>query len=378
MSYKFGYGTSYEKSENSVGVFRLGFSLPDGYVPMTITIDSAVDPSYFSASDGSINVTVTDGIGPYTYAWSNSAITEDISGLADGTYTLTVTDSLNQTKSTSITLTEPAYVPMTITLDSANDPSGSGASDGSINVTVTDGVAPYNYNWSNGATTEDISGLADGTYTLTVTDNTGAQETLEATIEYTGPTVQGLTLSTQSGTSNLSYAPAYGLYDYGMSIFLINASEFGGGEKLLTSIAYEASNYSNYTYNNQRILLAHTTATDLTTSIQITDGGNLSTPATFTGVNYSDLTEVKSPFSWLVNSGWNTVDFDTNFTYDGTSNILVIHENRDGSWVSGYGWWESWSNNGNTETWYKYVDNNFPTGYGTTNVSLRPNMRFGY
>ena len=95
MSCKFGYGISHDKSENSVGVFRLGFSLPDGYVPMTITIDSAVDPSYFSASDGSINVTVTDGIGPYNYAWSNGETTDDISDLADGTYILTVTDSLN-------------------------------------------------------------------------------------------------------------------------------------------------------------------------------------------------------------------------------------------------------------------------------------------
>ena len=347
------------------------------YDPLTITLDNVVNPTYYTAADGSINVTVSGSISPYTYSWSSGETVEDISGLEDGTYILTVTDAVGTQKTIEVTLTQPAYVPMTLSLDSSVNPSSSSATDGEINVTVTDGVAPYQYSWSNGATTEDITGLGEGTYTLTVTDSTGATNTISSTL-VGGPVIQGLTISTQSGTSNLNKAPAYGLYDYGISMFLINASEFGSGEKLLTSIAYEAGGYSNYTYNNQRVLVAHTTATDLTTSIQVTNAGNLSTPATFTGVNFSNLTEVKELFNWTVNSGWNTIDFDNNFIYDGTSNILIIHENRDGSWQSGYGWWESWFNNSNTETWYKFVDNSFPTGFGTTDVSYRPNMRLGY
>jgi len=192
--------------------------------------------------------------------------------------------------------------------------------------------------------------------------------------------IQGLTFSSAAGTSNLYYAPAYGLYDYGMSMFLIDQSEFGSGEKQLKSISFETTGGIGYVFNNQRVRLAHTTATNLTTSIQILSAADVSNPATFTGVNNSDLMTVKDIFNWTIGaSGWQTpLTFDENFCYNGVDNLLVIWENIDGNWASGYPYYESWFSNTNTETWYKYQDNNFPTGYGTTDVSYRPNMRFEY
>jgi Calx-beta domain-containing protein/SprB-like repeat protein/List-Bact-rpt repeat protein len=77
-----------------------------------------------------------------------------------------------------------------------------GASDGSINLTVSGGVPGFGYSWSNGATSEDISALAAGIYTVTVTDSRGCQASLSDTIA-----VPAFTIVATAG-ANGSIAPA--------------------------------------------------------------------------------------------------------------------------------------------------------------------------
>lgn len=49
--------------------------------------------SCFSSADGAIDMTVTGGIPPYTFLWNTSDTTEDLTGITQGSYTLTVTDA---------------------------------------------------------------------------------------------------------------------------------------------------------------------------------------------------------------------------------------------------------------------------------------------
>ncbi len=139
-------------------------------------------------STGSIDLTVSGGTGAYTYSWTGGATTQDRSGLAAGTYTVTVTDANTCTKTLSVTITEPASMSLTETHVNVLC---NGGNTGSIDLTVSGGSSPYTYSWTGGATTQDRSGLTAGTYTVTVTDANTCTKTLSVTI--TEPASMSLT-----------------------------------------------------------------------------------------------------------------------------------------------------------------------------------------
>ncbi len=135
-------------------------------------------------SDASINLTVTGGTTPYSYLWSNSATTEDLSGLSAGTYTVVITDANACVRRDTVVITEPALL---ITSKSPSNVACKGNSTGSIDLSVSGGTTPYTYLWSNSATTQDLSNIAAGTYTVLVTDANGCIARDTATI--TEPTL---------------------------------------------------------------------------------------------------------------------------------------------------------------------------------------------
>lgn len=126
--------------------------------------------SCFQAGDGSATAVVTGGTSPFTYSWSNGGSTPTISGLSAGTYTVTVTDDVNCVQIVSGNVTQPALLEAATAVDNV---SCYGASNGTIELTVTGGTTPYSFNWSNGSTLEDLTGLGPGTYSVDITDAHG-------------------------------------------------------------------------------------------------------------------------------------------------------------------------------------------------------------
>jgi gliding motility-associated-like protein len=133
----------------------------------------------YGLSDGSINISTTGGIHPYSYRWTStagySASTEDIYNIPSSTYDLTITDSKLCVYDSSIFVSEPEPLALTAKI---TEVFCNAFSDGAIDVTVTGGVPPYSYFWENTEIvlteeTPTISELPMGSYYLTITDNNG-------------------------------------------------------------------------------------------------------------------------------------------------------------------------------------------------------------
>jgi gliding motility-associated-like protein len=130
-------------------------------------------------SDGSAAASGTGGTTSYSYLWSSGATSAAISGLAAGTYTVTVTDANSCTDQESITITEPAAL---VASASETNVSCNGAGDGVATASVSGGTTAYSYSWNTGGTTASISSLAPGTYSVTVTDANSCTDSASTTI----------------------------------------------------------------------------------------------------------------------------------------------------------------------------------------------------
>ncbi|NVJ45933.1 MAG: hypothetical protein HWE07_02365, partial [Cytophagia bacterium] len=150
-------------------------------------------------ADGSIDLIVTGGSGPFTYTWSSGQVSKDISGLTAGGYSVLVTDNNGCHASLTVTVLEPQALELSTTVE---DITCYGAADGSIDLQVSGGVAPYLYSWNSGSTSEDLSGLTAGVYEVTVEDYYGCIAVTSVTI--TEPT----SLSVSSNHTEVSNASA--------------------------------------------------------------------------------------------------------------------------------------------------------------------------
>jgi hypothetical protein len=138
-----------------------------------ITTDSIVNTTCSGLqANGKIFITVSGGLNPYTYLWSDGATIEDRQSLVAGNYTVTVTGCNGFASNKTFTVTMPTNNPI-VTLDSTQNATCAGVANGFVYVTVSNGVAPYSYLWNDGSTSEDRPSLAAGSYTLTVTGCNG-------------------------------------------------------------------------------------------------------------------------------------------------------------------------------------------------------------
>lgn len=176
------------------------------------------------AEDGWAVAYPSGGTGVYSFAWSNGATAQEAENLPAGTYQVTISDQGSSVTS-SVTIAEPAPLSAII----ATEDSGCGtASTGLVRAMVSGGTAPYQFQWSTGATGQELQQIPAGSYAVTVYDSQGCSVSTTAQVLDASPLSLYLAgdrptcSNTQNGAAFASVVGGYPPYHYHWS----NGSQF--------------------------------------------------------------------------------------------------------------------------------------------------------
>jgi large repetitive protein len=185
------------------------------------------DVTCFGGSNGQVVLTPSGGTTPYTFLWSNGSTDQDLENVAEGTYSVVVTDANGCSVVETFVITEPALLVADIT--ASTNINCFGGTNGDITLDVSGGNGGNTYLWSTLDGTipsgqevvQSPSGLTAGTYNVTVTDDEGCTATASVTLTQPTPIlVSGsvtdllcaggnagaITLSVSGGAGNYTYA----------------------------------------------------------------------------------------------------------------------------------------------------------------------------
>ena len=148
---------------------------------INIEIDRIANTTCTGSHDGEIDIIASGGTGELSYLWSTTQdnTSQQIDNLQSGLYSVTVVDEIGcKTTLRNIPVQSEGLI-LNSDLIISDEIQCSGDSTGLLNVTMADGIAPFNYNWSNGIIhestefTDQLDSLGEGNYMVTITDAIG-------------------------------------------------------------------------------------------------------------------------------------------------------------------------------------------------------------
>lgn len=311
------FSTNDSISNLSAGIYSVTVTGAGGCVAaasVTVNEPSAIFLSTTSmnvncngGNDGSINLSVNGGTAGYTYMWSNSATTEDLSNLTANSYSVTVTDNNNCTATLSDTITEPNA----LTLTPSSTTSNCGSATGTASVSVSGGTPSYSYSWSSGGSSSSIFNVAAGSYIVTVTDANGCSQSTTINVSNTGaPTLTSISTDAtcngyQDGAINLTISG--GATPYNFSWSNLDTS------KNISSLAAGIYTVTVTDNNNCVAILSDTVNEPVALAPDFTVSGNVLTCSN-AAVNYQ----------WLLNDTVIVGATNQSYTISQTGNYSVI------------------------------------------------------
>lgn len=259
------------------------------------------------ASNGNASASVSGGTAPYTYQWSSGSTQNFANGLAAGNYNLIVTDNSGCQMTTNFAInnnSSPGNTNM-----SATNVSCFGGNDGAATVNVNGGQAPYTYLWSNGATTNTVTGLTNGWYYVTVTTANGCVKNdsifisapstpVSSTQTQTNITCNGMNNGTASVTVSGGTAPYYYTWTNGSNNASIN--NLATGNYSVTIMDSEGCTTSNSFYITQPQALTIDVVNLQNVTCFGNNNGSISVQAGGGNAPYN--------YSWSTNATGNTIN----------------------------------------------------------------------
>jgi gliding motility-associated-like protein len=172
------YTVTITDGNNCIATASVTLTQPATAVSVNVNVTTNI--SCFGGNNASATASGNGGTAPYNYLWSNNNSSVVANNLSAGNYSVTVTDANGCTATSSIVITQPAL--LVGAASSGSNVSCFGGNNGSANASAIGGTSPYNYLWSNGATTAIANNLAAATYSVTITDANGCTSTTSVII----------------------------------------------------------------------------------------------------------------------------------------------------------------------------------------------------
>ena len=265
------------------------------------------------AKNGSASVTVAGGTAPFTYSWNSSPVqtAATATGLAGGSYVVTVSDAAGNTKTATVTVTEPTALSTTFnyTLETCSK------KNGTATAVVSGGASPYTYSWSTlptAQTTATATGLTHGGYTVTVTDKNGCTQATKAIVTEATPLSASISATAEScgkknGTATATVSTGTAPYTYVWST--------STAQTTATATGLSAGTYSATITDNAGCSMVLSATVTASASVNATTSMTAETCGKKNGTATATVSSGTAPFTY----SWSTVPVQTTAKATGLS-----------------------------------------------------------
>jgi gliding motility-associated-like protein len=153
----------------------LGCDLEENFIVpdvnnLNVAVTGIQNVTCFNGSNGGVSISPTGASPAVTYLWSNGAVTQNLSNVPAGSYSVTVTDGACQFQLTNLTVIQPSTAVTAAPLVTGTT---CGLNNGAISLNASGGTGALNYQWSPSGSGANSLNLASGSYTITITDANG-------------------------------------------------------------------------------------------------------------------------------------------------------------------------------------------------------------